>query len=269
MIFDFHTHIFPDKIVSRAVSVLKQNIIDVRGIEPRMYGEPTLSGIKASMEKNNVDFSLVLPIATNVKQSESINSFAAIVNKDEKLYSFGSVHPYQDNAEEELEKIKGMGFKGIKLHPQYQDVYITDTKCRTVLKKCEELGLIVTVHAGIDIGMLPPVKCTPQMIYDVMQSTPDLKLVAAHMGGWSMWDDVKKYLIGTNIYFDTSFSYEFMADGMFSEFLSTHENILFGTDFPWGNAADEIKYISSLVTDGGRLSDIMHGNAERLLGIRA
>ena len=35
----------------------------------------------------------------------------------------------------------------------------------------------------------------------------DLKLELAHLGGFRMWDDVRKYLLpaGRNVYFDTAY----------------------------------------------------------------
>ena len=41
------------------------------------------------------------------------------------------------------------------------------------------------------------------------------KLVLAHMGGLNFWDDVEKYLVGENVYFDTAY----VADEMSEEHL--------------------------------------------------
>ena len=39
-----------------------------------------------------------------------------------------------------------------------------------------------------------------------MNAFPDLKLIAAHLGAWNDWDEVKKYLLGKPIYMDISYS---------------------------------------------------------------
>lgn len=266
MIFDFHTHIFPDKIAPRTIQILKQNIVDIQHCEePEAYTDGTLSGLKESMHKNGVDYSLVLPIATTTKQSETINNFAASINGKDNIFSFGSIHPLQENAIEELERIKSLGLCGIKLHPEYQGVYINQKESEAVLKKCAELNLVVAIHAGRDIGMLPPIKSSPQMIYDVLQRVPDVKLVAAHMGSWKLWDDVEKYLVGTSVYFDTSFSFDFMAKEQFISIIKNHKNIVFGTDSPWGNQKESIEDILSCGFDEEFLNKIMYKNAWDLL----
>lgn len=265
MIFDFHTHIFPEKIAAKTVSILKKNVINIQGWEPPAYTNATLKGLMESMKKNNITYSLVLPIATTVKQSPTINSYASDINGKDNIFSFGSVHPMQENVEQELEHIKDYGLKGIKLHPQYQNVYMDSPECKRVLKKCAELDLIVIVHAGADVGMAPPVKCTPAMIYDCMQLTPELKLIAAHMGGWETWSDTEKYLLGTDVYFDTSYSYEFMGKDLFEYFAVKHKHLLFGTDSPWGCQKTEADNIASLNLNADVYNRIMYENAKELI----
>ena len=113
------------------------------------------------MRENNVDISLVLPIATNVKQSTTINNFAASINGIDGIYSLGSLHPMQSDWESVLYDIKKRA-KGIKLHPEYQQFYIDSKESIQILKKCEELDLITVLHSGKDIGIDPPVHCTPE-----------------------------------------------------------------------------------------------------------
>ena len=69
----------------------------------------TLDALKQSLRENNVDISLVLPIATNVKQSTTINNFAASINGIDGIYSLGSLHPMQSDWESVLYDIKEKG----------------------------------------------------------------------------------------------------------------------------------------------------------------
>lgn len=92
MLTDFHTHIFPDKIADKTIKLLESNIKEeYRPHKAELRG--TLDALKQSMRENNVDISLVLPIATNVKQSTTINNFAASINGIDGIYSLGSLHP--------------------------------------------------------------------------------------------------------------------------------------------------------------------------------
>ena len=110
MLTDFHTHIFPDKIADKTIKLLESNIKEeYRPHKAELRG--TLDALKQSMRENNVDISLVLPIATNVKQSTTINNFAASINGIDGIYSLGSLHPMQSDWESVLYDIKEKGLK--------------------------------------------------------------------------------------------------------------------------------------------------------------
>ena len=111
MLTDFHTHIFPDKMADKTIKLLESNIKE----EYRPHKSElrcTLDALKQSMRENNVDISLVLPIATNVKQSTTINNFAASINGIDGIYSLGILHPMQSDWESVLYDIKEKGLKG-------------------------------------------------------------------------------------------------------------------------------------------------------------
>ncbi len=269
MIIDFHTHIFPDKIAKRAVKTLENNILEVQGKAHYAKIPATLDFLKRSMAENGVDASVVLPIATTVTQYASINNFAAQINNNGGIYSFGSLHPIQENVEETLLDIKEKGLRGIKLHPEYQNFYIDSPESLTILRKCSELDLIVVVHAGRDIGAKPPVHCPPEKLRRVIDLIPDLKIVTAHMGGWKMWDDVEKYLCGTPVFFDTAFSLSDIESGQALRIIKAHgsKKILFATDSPWESPSFTIRSLRSLGLTEDELDDIFYKNAKKLLKI--
>lgn len=246
MIIDFHTHVFPDKLANRAIKVLEDNILRVSKRVEKAKLDGRLQSLKDSMKKNNITASVVMPIATNPAQTETINAFAAQINETDNVYSFGSVHPSDERACEHLEKIKELGLKGIKLHPEYQGFYIDSDESLEVLKKAEELGLYVMLHAGADIGMEPPVHCEPQRLKNVLNYVSGKNIIAAHMGGYMRWEKVIEHLIDTPIYFDTSYSVGQMDDALAKEIILGHgaDKILFGSDSPWmdqGYVAEKIK----------------------------
>lgn len=74
MIIDFHTHIFPEKIASRAIASLEQKAkmrAHVSGVE---------ASLRASMDKSGVDLSIILPVVTNPHQFETVNRVAVETN---------------------------------------------------------------------------------------------------------------------------------------------------------------------------------------------
>ena len=221
MLIDFHTHIFPDKIAERTVQILKDNIVRMHGVSCENYADGTLNGLLDSMNKNGVDISVVLPIATKPKQTPSINSFAQTVQSD-KIVSFGSLHPDEDDWEEVLENLAQSGFKGIKLHPEYQGFFIDSERSIAILKKADELGLYTTLHCGEDIGMPPPVHCPPDKLRHVLDYVSGDKIIAGHLGGFREWDDVEKYLVGTDILFDTAYLTGFIEPEQYRTIIKNH-----------------------------------------------
>ena len=150
MRIDFHTHCFPDKIAEKAMGKLS---VASGGLIPQTDG--TAEGLRREMKKDGVDISVVMNIATNAHQQHSVNDFAASLVSDD-LIPFGSVHPDAPDALEELERIRSLGLKGVKFHPEYQQFYVDDEKMFPIYKKISDLGLITLFHAGGDIGFPPP-----------------------------------------------------------------------------------------------------------------
>ena len=269
MIIDFHTHIFPDKIAARAVASLESNIHnrfrdDVRAVIPA-----TLTALKKSMAENNIDYSVVMPIATNTHQSASINSFAKIVNETDGLFSFGSLHPEQEDWESVLYDIKEKGLKGIKLHPEYQNFYVDSPEALRIFQKCEKLDLIVLLHAGKDHGTEPPVHCEPERLRRALDYVSGEKIVAGHLGGWDMWDDVEKYLVGTPVYLDTAFTVDFIDKEQLVRIIKNHgsEKILYATDSPWEKQSNAAEYIKTLGLGAEETDNIFYKNAQKLLNL--
>ena len=266
MVIDFHTHIFPDKIAAKTIEHLE----NVGGIKAATDG--TLSGLLSSMEQSGVDLSVILPVATKPSQFETIQSFAKSVNEQYsgKLISFGGIHPDCEDYKKELDIIKELGFKGIKLHPDYQGVMIDDIRFMRIIEYASELGLIIITHAGIDIGLPDPVHCPPKKMRKVLDAIQPEKMVLAHYGGWSQWEEVYEYLAGEPVWLDTAFIYDYISKEQFHRILEKHDSdkILFATDSPWSDMAKGLDWIRSLALPKEVEEAILFGNAKRLLEIK-
>lgn len=269
MLIDFHTHVFPDKIAARAIESLKAGMVSQHGRAWPSYASGTVEGLLGSMDAEGVDISVMMPIATKPSQAESINRFAG-AHASERLVAFGTVHPAQENWEATLEALAAEGRRGIKLHPEFQDFYIDSPESVRILKKCGELGLIVTFHSGEDIGYPPPVHAAPERIRRAADSAPDTVLIAAHMGGWNMWEDAAKLLKDTHLTFDTAYVHIRMDAIEFRD-LTRHfgaERVLFASDSPWARpTSDMLSFIAEAGLDSAELDLITHKNALRLLGM--
>lgn len=265
MIIDFHTHIFPDKIAARSIEALSQ----VSGVKAATDG--TLNGLLASMDRSGVDLSVIMPVVTKPSQFESVNTFAAQVNGQYagRLLSFGGIHPDSEDYKAELNRIKELGLPGIKLHPDYQGVMIDDARYMNIIEYANELGLVILVHAGIDIGLPEPVHCPPKKARKVLDTIKPQKLILAHMGGWKQWDDVYEYLAGEQVYLDTAFSFDYMEQEMFMKLWERHDKdkILFATDSPWSDARRDMEAVNALPLTAQEKEGIFSGNAKKLLNM--
>lgn len=262
MIIDIHTHTFPDELAARALEVLQNNCDET----PILDG--TNAGLLASMRRSGVDKSVIMPIATKPSQVRSINSWAKEINSQyEDLICFGTLHPKQDDWFAEIARLKADGIPGIKLHPDYQLFFVDDSNMIPIYQALADAGLILLFHAGVDIGLPPPVHCTPERLARVLDAVPDLTIIAAHMGGYDSWDEAEQYIIGRNLYLDTSYSLADLGPERMASLIKAHgpDRVLFGTDSPWTDQAAEIAGIRGLDLTDDQITAILGENASRLL----
>ena len=262
MIIDFHTHMFPDVIAERTLAKLSE----CSHMAPETDG--TSDGLAHSSKEAGIDCSVVLPIATKPSQFRTINEFAARFQEG-NLLSLGSVHPDSSDYKAELKEIQAMGLKGIKLHPDYQNVYFNDIRYKLVVSYAAELDMIISVHAGMDPLCPEDVHCTPQMAAEVIDEVAPGKLVLAHLGGNQQWDEVEQYLVGRDVYLDTAVIFDYIEQEQFLRILQNHgsKKILFATDSPWAGQKRFLDVMKNMpVTEEERV-DVLGGNAERLLGL--
>lgn len=263
MTIDFHTHCFPDTLAVKAVGRLSHVS---GGMEPHTDG--TLAGLRRSMVEQQVDVSVVLNIATNPHQQTKVNDFAAAINNEKDIFAFGSVFPGSEDAFAELERIKALGLRGVKLHPDYQGFVVDDPRWKPLYRKISELGLITVFHAGVDYGFPPPYGCMPEALATALDWF-DSPVVAAHWGGLQCGEGVLSHLCGKNVYLDVSFGYASLPKYYAQQIVEKHgaHRILFGTDSPWHTAGMERRLLDSLeLTDTAR-EKILSGNAKKLLGM--
>ena len=260
MIIDFHMHCFPDKVAEKAIPKLAK----ISALENQTNG--TYADTLEKMKLWGVDKGVLLHIATNAHQQTSVNNFAAQVN-GEKTLSFGSVHWQAENALEELDRIWELGLRGIKLHPDYQGFNVNDKALYPIYDKIAQMGLICVFHAGFDPVSPQHVYCPPDQARRLHRQFPKLKMVLAHMGGSMRWDEAEQYLMGENIYLDTSFCAGNLPTEQCQKMIRKHgsEKILYGSDCPWMNGAKNIAYINNLDISAADKDNIFYKNAQRLL----
>lgn len=270
MVVDFHTHCFPDSLALRAIPKLAA----ASGIRPHLDG--TASGLRHSMREAGISLSVVQPVATRPQQVRKINAWAAeqeairrSARQPEQLLFFGSLHPDLEDWREEIRRIRRDGLLGIKLHPDYQGFFVDEERMWPIYEALLQEGLIILFHAGVDIGLPPPVHCTPERLARVLSRFPGGRIVAAHMGGFRQWESVVRHLVGKDIYFDTSFSFAELGAAGMSRLIRDHgpEKVLFGSDSPWTSQKESLTAIQHLDLPPDDRERILYRNALALLSL--
>ena len=262
MKIDIHTHAFADNLAERAVKLLAER----SNISPYLPG--TLDKLSESTKNAGLNYSIVAPIATKPSQVRTINLWAKeINNRYNNLISFGTLHPDMENIDDEINWLVDNGFKGIKIHPDYQETIIDAPKYMPMHKGLAKAGLILLTHAGFDIGLPPPRHCMPKNLASVMEQVPELIIIAAHMGGVEEQEEVEKYYLGKNIYLDTCYTHKYIDKSNMVRKIRIHgaERILFGTDSPWTDQKEQIEHIMSLDLTNREKELILGENAKLLL----
>ncbi len=211
------------------------------------YTDGSLESLLKSMKKAGIAMSLVSRITTQPERVTSVNSWLHESIQD-GIQPMAAIHPELHNLEDYISTLKTSGFKGIKLHPDYQGFFVDDRKMYPVYEAAQALQLPILFHAGLDRGLPPPVHSTPKRLRNVHQQFPNLTMIAAHMGGEDNYNDTETYLLGTDVYLDTAFVLKIMERTTLKRFFSKHpiERILFGTDSPFTDQETELNYLLDL-----------------------
>ena len=264
MVIDFHTHIFPDAIASRAITSLAESI--------NYLYHPVTNGSKTEllqrMDEWGVDVSVAMPVITKPSQHIKTNDFAKSAT-DGRVISFGGIHPDTDDYKRDVDYVVSLGLKGIKLHAEYQNFKPDETRMLRIYDYAFSKGLIILHHAGFDPGKPSPFNSTPERFAKMLDEIKGGTFVLAHLGGHAMWDDVERYLVGRDVYFDTAMGFECFPSEQFLRIVRNHgaDKILFATDSPWSNASRELEVLGSLSLSDEEKQLILSGNARRLLKI--
>lgn len=270
MIVDFHTHAFPDGVAPKVVRQLEEHY----GIAP--FGAGTRQHLLASLDEAGISLGVVSTAATRPEQVHPANEWAARLNREHpwtaegpgacSLIAFGTIHPDHPDIAGELSRLKSLGIRGLKLHPDFQAFDLDSPRARRMFTAIGS-DFILLLHVGDRPGRAR--RATPDRLRRLLAELPELRVVAAHFGGFHMWAEAKDELLGLPVYLDTSSSLAFLSPGEACELIRRHgpDRVVFGSDFPLWSPAEELERLRSLPLTRDELQLILEGNARRLLGL--
>ena len=260
IITDAHTHIFPAKIVTKAVGAIGE-FYDIPMRHPGSPESLIESGAAIGVRKY-----LVCSTATHPKQVVSINDFIVeCCGQNPEFLGFGTLHPGYEDIPGEVARIREMGLHGVKLHPDFQRFSIDDPAAFPIYEACDKAGLPILFHTGDDRYDWS----SPSRMEAVARRFPGLICIAAHFGGYNHWQDVERYRDLPNVWFDTSstlFKLPRERALQLLEILGAHR-FMFGTDFPMWDHKEELERFLSLGLLPEVRDDILYKNFQRLFGV--
>ncbi|MFC2048465.1 amidohydrolase family protein [Chloroflexota bacterium] len=281
MIVDFHTHIFPPQIKQN-----RSNYIDSDACFAILYSSPnaklaTADELIASMDKDGVDISVVLNIGwTTHELCVETNDYIleSVARYPKRLIGFCSVQPQSlEAALDEIERCAKEGIRGvgeIRADMQLLDLRDKDAM-EPFIETITKHNLILLTHTSEPVGHEYPGKggITPDILYPLITSFPELTLVCAHWGGglpfYALMPEVKKAM--SNVFFDTAASPFLYSPQIYNQVIQLvgADKILFGSDYPLLLQSRLLEEIKSLNLPPEAEHLILSGNAQRLLGIKS
>jgi len=250
---DTHTHVFHPKIAEKAINQLHTHY----GIQPQ--GTGVLADLLDRADKAGIERVVVHTAATDPSQVIPANNWAIDMERQSlRVTAFGTLHPDYAEPEKELARLRKAGIKGLKFHPDFQGFFLDDPKFYRLM---EIIGneFTLMIHVG---DTLPPEQnpSCPMKMAKLRRAFPKPRIIAAHLGGFSHWRFAVDTLAGMDVFFDTSSSLSFIDDDTLRALIAKHpaDQLLFGSDYPLFDPADEIELVKRrIVPLGPRLDDIL------------
>lgn len=261
-VIDVHTHVYPAKIAGKAADATG-GFYGV-GHEQSGLAEDLLS----CMDEAGIDLSLIHSVATTPRQVSAINKFLAetAAASDGRLVGLGTLHPDSPDQEKDVRELAALGLRGVKLHPEIQGFALDDPRSLRICALCEEYRLPMLLHTGdrrYDCS-------NPNRLLPMLRRFPRLKVVGAHLGGWSIYEQAVPQLAGVpNLWFDCSSTFYWcdpQIAGRLIRQLGT-DRVMFGSDFPMWTPKKELETFFSLGFTEEERRRILSENARTVFGL--
>lgn len=272
-IVDFHFHVTRGKEYQLSVA---KGLKELSGWEDP-EGDPgrilTQQGVARFLEDSGVDYAVALAelgyASTILPTNEDVAEFCRGVPR---LIPFCQINPFLvSHPGRALEHyVNDLGFKGVKLHPSFNQYYPNDSLIYPLYSRAEEMGVPVIVHTGFSTLTGARLKYgDPLCLDDVMVDFPGLKLIQAH-GGRGFWYDRALFLtrLHENLFMDISGIPPQRLLHFYPDLEKSADKVLFGSDWPGPGLKAGVGAVQMLPIGDEAKSKILGGNAVHVLGLK-
>lgn len=257
---DFHTHVYPDAIAHKAAESVR---------EFYALGNPAMDGTVDMLlqlgDAAGTSKYVILPVSLRPDRTRHINDFILEqLEKQPRFYGFGTVHAAMDNITDEVDYIMEKGLRGIKMHPDSQVFAIDDPRLLPVYEQIQG-KLPVILHMG-DVRFD---YSHPARLRRLLELFPRLQVIAAHFGGYSMYEEAYNQLRDKDCFFDVSSSLMFMDEGVAETYINRYgaERFVYGSDYPMWDPKVEMERFMRLKLTDAQFEQIANKTAKAILGL--
>ena len=273
MIIDGHAHIYAEKIAKKIITSFTQ----LHHMEPTAsVGAGTAADLLSRMEASHIDYTVLANFAP-VKSVERTNEWTlSVARAYSGLIPLISVYPGIP-----VEQVKNWfqnGAKGIKMHNGIQDFDPADPELTDVYRFCEAHRIPVTFHCG-ETSRVHLNEYTDILHFvPVLKEFPGIPFIMTHLAAGDPDTVFRLAEECPNAFFDTSITmtgekciYRIHDDFWESDANVVHAfrqigcgRITFGSDYPFGNPASDIRRIQNLSLSDEEKLMILGTNSRQL-----
>ena len=224
------------------------------------------------LQECGIDYGVILaeltPAVTGICTNEHILEFC---RGRSNLIPFASINPaLTSNMGAEMERLYGLGFRGLKLYPTYQFFYPNDNALYPLYSTVEKLQIPVMFHTGSSVFRGTRLKYGDPLLFDDLAvDFPGMNILLVH-GGRGFWYDSAFFLsrLHKNVYLEIAGLPPDKLLTYFPEMDKIPDKIIFGSDWPGvSDLKKNVETIKRLPLPEDTKEKILGGNAARLLRI--
>lgn len=167
-IFANHAHVFPESLNPDGTIDRLLRLLDACGIEQAVCFAPFPHQLRESgMEPNPW--------------------LAGQLKSQPRLVGFGTLDLTREDIENQVDQIKELGLKGIKMHPNAQEFDILCPAAMRAYDAAQEQGLFITFHSGVHQYRIAHYNVLK--FDEVAYNFPNLRFSLEHVGGWAFFHE--------------------------------------------------------------------------------
>lgn len=226
-----------------------------------------ISNLLSDMYSNNITRSVVLPIEYHDGIERSLQLIEECRDAPH-LIPFCSVHPKDPLSIKKMHKYMQMGAKGLKLHPNFQQMRPNDRELFPLYTEYAAYRLPLILHSGLT-GQESRFRfgskfSSLEFIETIPKNFPEMPVVLAHAGISQYQQAISLAQKYENVYLELSGQPTRHICQALSNLGS--ERLLFGTDWPFWNQSLALQAVRQAAR-GDQIVEqrILYKNAERLL----